>query len=397
MTQFPTKATLTDAAIEALPLVLDGRACVRDSKLSQLMLMVGPRSKTFYLHATLHRRTHRVRLGPWPIIGADEARDQCLTTLRRLYRGESVKVVKPTTAPTLAAVLNEYLAARKLSTKSSADLRSVIAVHGTEWADKPIDGLEARGVATRYRAVAAASPGQGVRLLAALSALTRFSHAAHGVGDATLIQRVRALLGGTEEVVARDVVIPDELQEKWAKAVDGESARVARYFRALQLAGLRANELRKLPRAGWDSVLGVINIATTKNGKGHSLATGTLLRALIDEEATATPADACLFDVPVKVYRTACERVGAAIGIDWHLHDLRRTFATGATRAGVDAGMVKRLMNHSTSGDVTAHHYVRLTVEDMRPSMQIVETRLRRLWAGATPTTIATAPVARPC
>ena len=64
VTQFPTKATLTDAAIEALPLVLDGRACVRDSKLSQLMLMVGPRSKTFYLHATLHRRTHRVRLGP---------------------------------------------------------------------------------------------------------------------------------------------------------------------------------------------------------------------------------------------------------------------------------------------------------------------------------------------
>ena len=130
VTQFPTKATLTDAAIEVLPLVLKGRACVRDAKLSQLMLMVGPRSKTFYLHATLHRRTHRVRLGPWPIVGVDEARDQCLATLRRLYRGEPVKAVKPTTAPTLATVLTEYLAARKLSTKASADLRSVIGVRG---------------------------------------------------------------------------------------------------------------------------------------------------------------------------------------------------------------------------------------------------------------------------
>ena len=130
MTQFPTKATLTDATIEALPLVLDGWACVRDSKLSQLVLMVGPRSKTFYLHATLHRQTHRVQLGSWPIVGADEARDQCLTALRRLYRGESGKTAKPTTAPTLLAVLTEYLAARKLSTKSSADLRSVIGVHG---------------------------------------------------------------------------------------------------------------------------------------------------------------------------------------------------------------------------------------------------------------------------
>jgi integrase len=285
--------------------------------------------------------------------------------------------------PTLAAVLIEYLAARKLSTKSSADLRSVIGVHGTAWADKPIDGLEARAVATRYRAVAAVSPGQGVRLLAALSALTRFAHAAHGVGDATLIQRVRALLGGTEEVVARDVVIPDDVQGEWAKAVAGESVQVARYFRALMFTGLRANELRKLPRSGWDGDAGVINIATTKNGKPHALPTGTALRALIDEEARSTADDACLFDVPVKVYRAACERVGGAVGIDWHLHDMRRTFATVATRAGVDAGMVKRLMNHSTSGDVTAHHYVRLNVEDMRPSMQIVETRLHALWAAA--------------
>lgn len=382
MTQFPSKTTLTDAAIEALPVVLAGRAWVRDSKLTQLVLIVGPRSKTFYLHATLQRRTHRVRLGPWPIVGANEARDECLATLRRLYRGEAVKVAKAATAPTLSAVLAEYLAARNLSTKSSADLRSVIGVHGAAWADKPIDALDARAVATRYRAVATTSPAPANRLLAALSALTRYARAAHGVGDATLIQRVRALLGGTEEVAARDVVIPDDAQGKWAKALAGESPQVVRYFEALQLTGLRANELRKLPRSGWDDRAGVIAIATTKNGKPHALPVGAALRALIEAEASSTVSDACLFDVPVKVYRAACERIGAAIGVDWHLHDLRRTFATVATRAGVDAGMVKRLMNHSTSGDVTAHHYVRLNVEDMRPAMEVIEARLLALWAG---------------
>lgn len=381
MTQFPLKAILTDAAIEALPPVLGGRACVRDSRLSQLTLMVGPRSKTFYLHATLHRHTHRVRLGPWPIVSAEEARDQCLTTLRRLYRGESVKVVKPTTAPTLAAVLVEYLSARKLGTKASADLRSVIGVHAAAWQDKPIDALDARAVAARYRAIATASPAPANRLLAALSALTRYAHAANGVGDAGLIQRVRALLGGTEQVTARDVVIADEMQGKWAQALAGEPARVGRYFKALMLTGLRANELRNLPRSGWDSEAGVIFVAHTKNFKPHTLAAGTGLRALLDAEARATDEAGCLFDIPVKVYRAACERIGGSVGFAWHLHDLRRTFATVATRSGVDAGMVKRLMNHSTSGDVTAHHYVRLNVEDMRPAMQIVETRLQALWA----------------
>ena len=76
-----------------------------------------------------------MRLGPWPIICADEARDQCLTALRRLYQSESGKIAKPTTAPTLLAVLTAYLAARKLSTKSSADLRSVIGVHGAACAN----------------------------------------------------------------------------------------------------------------------------------------------------------------------------------------------------------------------------------------------------------------------
>lgn len=280
-------------------------------------------------------------------------------------------------------MLIEYLAARKLSTKSSADLRSVIGVHGAAWADKPIDGLEAKAVATRYRVVAAASAGQAIRLLSALSALTRFAHAAHGVGDATLIQRVRALLGGTEGVAARDVVIPDDSQCAWAKALASESAPVARYLKAMMLTGLRANELRKLPRSGWNSASGVVSIETTKNGKSHALAVGTALQALMNEEAIATAGAACMFNVPVKVYRAACERIGTAVGFAWHLHDLRRTFATLATRAGVDAGMVKRLMNHSTSGDVTAHHYVKLSTEDLRPSMQIVEAQLFALWGKA--------------
>jgi integrase len=357
------------------------------------MLVVGPRSKTFYLHATMHRRTHRVRLGPWPIVSADEARDQCLTTLRRLYRGEPVKTVKPTTAPTLSSVLTEYIAARKLSTKGSADLRSVIGVHAAAWVDKSIDELDARAVAAQYRLIAANSPAPANRLLAALSALTRYSRAANGVGDATLIQRVRALLGGTEDVAARDVVIPDDVQGKWAKAVAGESTQVARYFKALMLTGLRANELRKLPPSGWDATAGALVIATTKNGKPHALPVGIALLALIEEEVEALPPrteqkgdeaaiESCLFDIPVKVYRAACDRIGVAVGFSWHLHDLRRTFATVATRAGVDAGMVKRLMNHSTSGDVTMKHYVRLNLEDMRPAMQTVETRLLALWAG---------------
>ena len=382
MTQFPLRVTFTDAAIDALPRVVSGRTQIRDAKLSQLLLMVGPRSKTFYLHATLHRRTHRVRLGPWPIVGA-EARQQCLTALQRLYRGEPVKVTKPTASPTLAVVLTEYLASRQIRRKSAADLRSVIAVHAVAWANKPITDLDARAVATQYRLVAAKSLGQAIRLLAALSALTKYSCAAHGVEDATLVQRARSLLGGTDDVAARDVVIPDELQAKWFAAVDCESPQVSRYFKALMLTGLRANELRGLPVSGWNAEAQVINIGKTKNGKPHVVCAGESLAALMDAEAAHVADGKAMFPIPIKVYGAACARVGAAVGVSWKLHDLRRTFATVATRAGIDAAMVKRLMNHSTAGDVTQHHYVKLHVEDMRASMQIIEGRLHEMWRAA--------------
>ena len=381
MTQFPSKTVLSDDFIRAFPPVTSDRCCVRDNQLSQFTLMVGPRSKTFYLHATMHRRTHRVRLGPWPIVSADEARDRCLTALRALYRGESARVDKPKMAPTLAEVLTDYLSSRSLAAQSASNLRSVIAVHAAAWADKPIDELDARTIAKRYKAVAADSRSAGNRLLGALSALTRYARAAHGVGDDTLIQRVRALLGGVEQVAARDVVIFDDLQGRWAKSVAGESAQVGRYLQCLMLTGLRANELRKLPLSGWNAAAASIAIATTKNKKPHSLPAGALLQSLMSQEAATVGASGLMFDIPEKVYRAACDRIGKAIGLDWHLHDLRRTFATTATRCGIDGSTLKRLMNHSTGGDVTARHYVKFTLDDLRPAMQAIEGRFVELWA----------------
>jgi integrase len=395
------KTRLTDQSIARLTIPPDGRVCVRDTLLPHLVLLAGQRARTWYLHATMHRKTHRVRLGPWPILSTDEARHLCLEALRRLWRGEAPTNPAPTTtpaaaaaaaalaAPTLANVLGEYLGSRRLSASATADLRSVINKHAAAWADKPVDALEPRAVAQRYRLVALTSPAPAQRLLGALSALTKYAHAAHGVGDPNLIVRTRALLGATKAVEARDVIICDAKQGDWHKAVMSEGPAVSRYLRALMLTGLRANELRRAPPTRWDAGDRAWCVETTKNGKPHALPCGPALQALIEEEASAAMAvaskkavDPRLFDVSVKAYRGACERVSTAIGIDWHLHDLRRTFATAATRTGIDSGMVKRLMNHSAGGDVTAKHYVRLSVEDLRPAMERVELHLVALWAG---------------
>jgi integrase len=381
--KLPQRVALTDQLIGNFPAVTVGRVGVRDALTSQLELLIGPKSRSWYVRVTMHRTTHRVRIGPWPIVGVDEARGECLEVLRRLYKGEPTKARTPTTAPTLSTVLSEYLEARKLSRQAGADIRSIINKHAADWGTKPVDHLDVKAVAARYRDIAKTKPAQANRLLGSLGALTRYSQAAHCAGDANLAARVRALLGGVEQVEARHVVITEDRQRAWHRLVDGEGGSVGRYLLALVLTGCRANELRKLPAAGWDADAGVIHISTTKNGKAHALPVGLVLRALIGAEVGATPEGGALFDVPVKTYRASVERIGQGIGLDWHLHDLRRTFATCATRAGVEEGVLKALMNHSTSGNVTARHYVQRDIEDLRPAMQAIEDHFLKLWGVA--------------
>ena len=43
---------------------------------------------------------------------------------------------------------------------------------------------------------------------------------------------------------------------------------------------------------------------------------------------------------------------------------------------------VKRMVNHSVGGDVTMKHYLRLSVEDLRESMQQVEDAFEVVRAG---------------
>jgi integrase len=58
-----------------------------------------------------------------------------------------------------------------------------------------------------------------------------------------------------------------------------------------------------------------------------------------------------------------------ASGIDFTLHDLRRTFSTIAESLDIPAYAIKRLLNHKMPSDVTAG-YIVMDVERLREPMQ---------------------------
>jgi integrase len=62
-------------------------------------------------------------------------------------------------------------------------------------------------------------------------------------------------------------------------------------------------------------------------------------------------------------------------GIEFTMHDLRRTFITMAEKLDISVYALKRLLNHKTEGDVTAG-YIIADVERLRKPMQLISEHL---------------------
>jgi integrase len=72
--------------------------------------------------------------------------------------------------------------------------------------------------------------------------------------------------------------------------------------------------------------------------------------------------------------------IGRQSGVPFTLHDLRRTFASIVNHRlerNFSAYTVKRLLNHSSGGDVT-QGYIQFGIEDLRDPMQAVESFVLR-------------------
>lgn len=373
VTQFPRSMTLTDASVFRLAKPR-ARVTIRDERISQLVLTIGPKSRAWYLHATVHKQTRRLKLGRFPVLGVEDARKQAIEALRKLYAGEDPRKAREASL-TLRMALDRYLEGRKLRDSSAADCRGVIERHAAKWLDRPLSLVTADAVAAQYRLTATKSVSMANKLLRNLSAVVRHAAISHGAGDADIVKKARVLLGGIESLPSRDNIIPDSLQRQWFDEVAKQPDAVRALLIALALTGCRRDELRLAPSSAWDAAARVLRIDQTKSGKPHALPVGAYLGRLLDDCTGPR-----LFNVGEHELRAAYERIAAVIGNAWTPHDLRRGVATAGARLGLEELVIKRVLNHAAQG-VTQTHYIRLSVDDLRRPVQAIEDHFLALWA----------------
>lgn len=173
----------------------------------------------------------------------------------------------------------------------------------------------------------------------------------------------------------RQSIILQHQIPQWFRAVlyiDYASTRDMVLF--MWLTGCRVGDARKLTWSDVDLSGGIITFRAenTKNGTTCHIPISKFICEMLKQRKAQRPEQSPWvfwnkrdpqkqLSNNYKAYRNACQR----LGFQWKFHDLRRGFITRAVALGLSDIVIKRLVNHSHSSNVTAGYAV-LDPEDLR-------------------------------
>ena len=309
---------------------------------------------------------------------------------------------------TLGAAFAQYIQTKALRQQTLDGYQRAIDRDLKAWKDKPLKDITGAMAVTRHaELVKTASANVAMRAMQVLRATHRFATEFYGTEDNELpfgrcpvdkLNRIQTKWSKGKARTGRLAV--DELAP-WLTAVrnlpahqkrsDGDWSRVAVYLELILLTGLRRREAGYLRWEDVDLRRGTFTVRETKNGDDHTLPISKRVRELFEQRKTAAralediadrhPTDANIeaadhakaYVIGTAQIQRQLVAIEADTGLKISPHDLRRTWASMAERAGVGAYGIKAALNHKTTGDVTGLHYAQVSIDDLRPIMQQVE------------------------
>ncbi len=177
-------------------------------------------------------------------------------------------------------------------------------------------------------------------------------------------------------VERRQTFIKSHELAAWYKGVIDLSNETLRdYLLLILFTGLRRQEAAQLHWNQVDLKAKTLTISDTKNRQSHTLPLSDYLHTLLIQRKQISTSDYVFSGTGKGGYiiepRKQMAKVIEATGIQFTVHDLRRTFITIAESLDIPAYALKRLLNHKMNGDVTAG-YIILDVERLRKPMQMI-------------------------
>jgi len=360
------KFQFTQARIKDLPLPSKGRADYYDLKVPKLTCRVSSTgNKSFVVLKWNGKTMQRVTVGKFPDVSVAQAQQKAQAILSAINSGidpTAEKRKKGLAQTNLEDVLESYLADRDLKSYTVKDYRYRLKLGFSDWLKKPVNSISEDMVLKRHKKISQTGKTTANNTMRVLR-LTMNHAKAVGMLDSnptSILSKARLWHKNNR----KDRVIPSKQLQAWHEAVEALSNQKAKvYFLMALYMGFRSTELLTLQWSHVDLKDKNITLYDTKNGTNHRLPIPLALVPFITLLKEVTGGYKWVFagdkpDRPMAIPAKPMKAVTKASKVEFSPHDCRRTFATIAEAVNLPMSMIKRLMNHVTTNDVTGGYIV---------------------------------------
>lgn len=399
-----TKCRLSKSVIDAMEIPSAGQAVIiyRDTLLPGFGVRITANGvRTYIVEKRLKGRSKRISIGRHGVLTVDQGRKKAQQLLAEISVGED-PLAKRRAERLQGITLNEaaeaYLTARKsLKERSIADYRRHLEKSFGEWQGTSLSRITREMVSKRHTSLGAKSPAQADQAMRFLRAVFNYAQSAYTDPNGDPLIRDNPVKALTQTRAwhpqkRRQTCIHRDQMPAFYAALMGlsnprkpDATALARdYITFILFTGCRRSEASKLLWSDVDLERCLFTLRDTKNGRDVTLPLPSPLATVLEARKKLERKVSSVFVFAknngrnVGVPNKHIDRLITASGVDFALHDLRRTFTTIADELDISENTIKRLLNHVTDGDVTAGYIIR-DIERLRSASERIAVRIQQL------------------
>ena len=385
------KIKITKSNIEEIKKMPQG--IYRDSELIGFAVRVTGTKQTYIIDKKMGKRVIRCVIGNVGTLTPDEARKEAIKLLAQIAKGIDINAEKKKSQAksiTLKQVYDDYKQTKKLRTTTQAGYDSAFNTVFKDWLDIEITKINRDMIENRFKIYSKEKPIAANLYFRALKAIFNFAIEKYCVDGEPIIpsnpcNRLN-VFKMWNEMKPRDRyvkptqikmffygVTPDDIDTPYIKAVKNQC-------KLILFTGVRDQEAACLKCKDIDFEEKIITVEDTKNHHRHILPFGKWLGEFLAELCKDKKPDDYIFATNNKLghlkdHRKAVRQISQSCGVEFSLHDLRRTFASiveSDLPFTVSEYLQNRLLNH-VQNDVHSKHYIQYDVKALLKPMQAVE------------------------
>jgi len=373
-----------------------GQLIIRDDELKGFGLRITKGRITFIAECWAQGKRRRVTLGRYGTMTPEDARKEA----RKLLSGQIAIKNQPckTSTVNLNDVFQKFLVVRKLRPNTVRNYTQIINRCLGDWLELPVTSITRDMIQARHQSLTrrtkqgTTGEAQANMAMRILRTLLNFAANNFETADAQPIitlNPVRTLSQNRSwhREGRRRIIIQDHKLGNWYRAVVSlRQIYIRDYLLLLLLTGLRRREASTLRWNDVDFEARTITIRAevAKNKQEHCLPLTDFLLLLLSHRKENRRSDSDYVfpgrrGGPIVEPKLGVARVVEKSGCNFVLHDLRRTYISMAAKLGVPHHIIKKLVNHVASRDVT-DGYIIIDLDHLREPMNLINNRFLTLF-----------------